>query len=134
MRAEIVHQGIRRDAWIGSLLPSDLGLPAARPYLPGHGRLTGSGGPPPRAAPGPRRRPRDRHRPDCQWRPLAVRRMTTVPPPAADLSADEARRIALRAQGFLGAPDRRGRRPRRAARTSARCSSTRSPCSPAPTS
>ncbi|MEW1722659.1 crosslink repair DNA glycosylase YcaQ family protein [Streptomyces sp. NPDC093109] len=35
--------------------------------------------------------------------------MTTapVPPPATELSADEARRIALRAQGFLGAPDRR---------------------------
>ncbi|MFC7310487.1 winged helix-turn-helix domain-containing protein [Streptomyces monticola] len=39
--------------------------------------------------------------------------MTSVPTPAADtapevgLSADEARRIALRAQGFLGAPDRR---------------------------
>ncbi|WP_411069209.1 winged helix-turn-helix domain-containing protein [Streptomyces sp. cmx-4-25] len=33
--------------------------------------------------------------------------MTTVPRPAAELSADEARRIALRAQGFLGAPDRR---------------------------
>ncbi|MEU8523059.1 crosslink repair DNA glycosylase YcaQ family protein [Streptomyces sp. NBC_01216] len=33
--------------------------------------------------------------------------MTTVPPPAAELSADDARRIALRAQGFLGAPDRR---------------------------
>ncbi|WP_406861239.1 crosslink repair DNA glycosylase YcaQ family protein [Streptomyces sp. HUAS MG47] len=35
--------------------------------------------------------------------------MTTVPQPrpAAELSADEARRIALRAQGFLGAPDRR---------------------------
>ncbi|MEU0065360.1 winged helix-turn-helix domain-containing protein, partial [Streptomyces albidoflavus] len=27
--------------------------------------------------------------------------------PVASLSADEARRIALRAQGFLGAPDRR---------------------------
>lgn len=34
--------------------------------------------------------------------------MTTVPPPTVSLSADEARRIALRAQGFLGAPDRRG--------------------------
>ncbi|MFF8604312.1 winged helix-turn-helix domain-containing protein [Streptomyces sp. NPDC015346] len=34
--------------------------------------------------------------------------MTTAPPPVAELSADEARRIALRAQGFLGAPDRRG--------------------------
>ncbi|MFD3479556.1 winged helix-turn-helix domain-containing protein [Streptomyces sp. NPDC058695] len=34
--------------------------------------------------------------------------MTTTPRPAAELSADEARRIALRAQGFLGAPDRKG--------------------------
>ncbi|MBT2456156.1 winged helix-turn-helix domain-containing protein [Streptomyces sp. ISL-86] len=34
--------------------------------------------------------------------------MTTTPPPTVSLSADEARRIALRAQGFLGAPDRRG--------------------------
>ncbi|MEU3598350.1 crosslink repair DNA glycosylase YcaQ family protein [Streptomyces sp. NPDC006798] len=33
--------------------------------------------------------------------------MTTQPPPVVELSADEARRIALRAQGFLGAPDRR---------------------------
>ncbi|MFD9034359.1 winged helix-turn-helix domain-containing protein [Streptomyces sp. NPDC059567] len=33
--------------------------------------------------------------------------MTTAPLPVAELSADEARRIALRAQGFLGAPDRR---------------------------
>ncbi|MFF5971640.1 winged helix-turn-helix domain-containing protein [Streptomyces sp. NPDC012769] len=33
---------------------------------------------------------------------------TAAPRPAAELSADEARRIALRAQGFLGAPDRRG--------------------------
>ncbi|WP_326661618.1 winged helix-turn-helix domain-containing protein [Streptomyces sp. NBC_00385] len=32
--------------------------------------------------------------------------MTSVQPPAAELSADQARRIALRAQGFLGAPDR----------------------------
>lgn len=30
------------------------------------------------------------------------------PPPAAELTADEARRLALRAQGYLGAPDRRG--------------------------
>lgn len=34
--------------------------------------------------------------------------MTTLPRPATALSAAEARRIALRAQGFLGAPDRRG--------------------------
>ncbi|WP_367042517.1 crosslink repair DNA glycosylase YcaQ family protein [Streptomyces sp. Je 1-332] len=33
--------------------------------------------------------------------------MTSLPRPAFDLAADEARRIALRAQGFLGAPDRR---------------------------
>ncbi|MFF9072137.1 winged helix-turn-helix domain-containing protein [Streptomyces sp. NPDC014735] len=33
--------------------------------------------------------------------------MTLVPPPAVELSADQARRIALRAQGFLGAPNRR---------------------------
>ncbi|MFF4492366.1 winged helix-turn-helix domain-containing protein [Streptomyces sp. NPDC001544] len=31
----------------------------------------------------------------------------TTPRPAIELSADDARRIALRAQGFLGAPDRR---------------------------
>lgn len=39
--------------------------------------------------------------------------MTTATPrprptPSSSLSADEARRLALRAQGFLGAPDRRG--------------------------
>ncbi|MER6216359.1 crosslink repair DNA glycosylase YcaQ family protein [Streptomyces sp. NPDC001674] len=33
--------------------------------------------------------------------------MTTLPPPTASLTADDARRLALRAQGFLGAPDRR---------------------------
>jgi uncharacterized protein YcaQ len=31
-----------------------------------------------------------------------------LPPPVTALSADEARRIALRAQGLVGAPDRRG--------------------------
>ncbi|MFJ3924988.1 winged helix-turn-helix domain-containing protein [Streptomyces sp. NPDC090022] len=34
--------------------------------------------------------------------------MTSLPQPTVSLSADDARRIALRAQGFLGAPDRRG--------------------------
>ncbi|MEV8347225.1 winged helix-turn-helix domain-containing protein [Streptomyces niveus] len=34
--------------------------------------------------------------------------MSTVPPATTELSAADARRIALRAQGFLGAPDRRG--------------------------
>jgi uncharacterized protein YcaQ len=33
--------------------------------------------------------------------------MTTLPRPSTEISADDARRIALRAQGFLGAPDRR---------------------------
>ncbi|MGW2706355.1 winged helix-turn-helix domain-containing protein [Streptomyces sp. NPDC001340] len=33
--------------------------------------------------------------------------MTTLPRPTTALTADDARRIALRAQGFLGAPDRR---------------------------
>ncbi|MEU6506462.1 crosslink repair DNA glycosylase YcaQ family protein [Streptomyces sp. NPDC046942] len=33
--------------------------------------------------------------------------MTTLPRPTTILTADDARRIALRAQGFLGAPDRR---------------------------
>ncbi|MFJ7900743.1 winged helix-turn-helix domain-containing protein [Streptomyces sp. NPDC096198] len=33
--------------------------------------------------------------------------MSSLPPPAAELTADEARRIVLRAQGLLGAPDRR---------------------------
>jgi uncharacterized protein len=37
-----------------------------------------------------------------------IARMTAAEtPPSVDLSADEARRIALRAQGLLGAPDRR---------------------------
>ncbi|WP_189216685.1 MULTISPECIES: winged helix-turn-helix domain-containing protein [Streptomyces] len=33
--------------------------------------------------------------------------MTSLPSPTVELTADEARRIALRAQGLLGAPDRR---------------------------
>jgi uncharacterized protein YcaQ len=33
---------------------------------------------------------------------------TALPEPETELSADEARRIALRAQGMIGAPDRRG--------------------------
>ncbi|MDX3078265.1 GNAT family N-acetyltransferase [Streptomyces sp. NPDC088354] len=34
LRARIVHQGTRRDAWTGSLLPSDLGRGGATAYLP----------------------------------------------------------------------------------------------------
>ncbi|MEU5419898.1 GNAT family N-acetyltransferase [Streptomyces sp. NPDC001407] len=33
-RAKIPYAGTRRDAWTGSLLPSDLGLPSGAPYLP----------------------------------------------------------------------------------------------------
>lgn len=34
LRARLLHDGTRRDAWVGSLLPADLGLPSATPYLP----------------------------------------------------------------------------------------------------
>ncbi|MFI6641681.1 GNAT family N-acetyltransferase [Streptomyces sp. NPDC050504] len=33
-RSGLLNKGTRRDAWIGALLPSDLGLPNANPYLP----------------------------------------------------------------------------------------------------
>ncbi|MGW7056394.1 GNAT family N-acetyltransferase [Streptomyces sp. NPDC054887] len=33
-RSGIANKGVRRDGWSGALLPSDLGLPAAGPYLP----------------------------------------------------------------------------------------------------
>ncbi|WP_030682516.1 GNAT family N-acetyltransferase [Streptomyces rimosus] len=33
-RARIAHRGVRRDAWVGSLLPADLGLPSGTPHLP----------------------------------------------------------------------------------------------------
>lgn len=34
VRAKVVHNGTRRDAWSGSLLPGDLGFGQAAPYLP----------------------------------------------------------------------------------------------------
>ncbi|MEU8978239.1 GNAT family N-acetyltransferase [Streptomyces sp. NPDC048309] len=34
LRSAINNKGVRRDSWIGSLLPSDLGLPSTAPYLP----------------------------------------------------------------------------------------------------
>ncbi|WP_393082313.1 GNAT family N-acetyltransferase [Streptomyces sp. LN704] len=34
LRSAINNKGVRRDCWIGSLLPSDLGLPSTAPYLP----------------------------------------------------------------------------------------------------
>ncbi|MFE9440850.1 GNAT family N-acetyltransferase [Streptomyces sp. NPDC006602] len=38
LRSAIIHQGVRRDSWVGSLLPSDLGLPSTAPYLPAPSR------------------------------------------------------------------------------------------------
>ncbi|MEU2622294.1 GNAT family N-acetyltransferase [Streptomyces sp. NPDC007157] len=35
LRSALNNKGVRRDGWVGSLLPSDLGLPSAAPYLPG---------------------------------------------------------------------------------------------------
>jgi len=40
LRSGIVHQGVRRDCWVGSLLPSDLGLPSTAPYLPARVELS----------------------------------------------------------------------------------------------
>ncbi|MEZ7003317.1 GNAT family N-acetyltransferase [Streptomyces sp. AD55] len=34
LRAALEQRGVRRDCWVGSLLPSDLSLPARTPYLP----------------------------------------------------------------------------------------------------
>ncbi|CAM5445897.1 GNAT family N-acetyltransferase [Streptomyces aurantiogriseus] len=34
LRSAINNKGVRRDCWVASLLPSDLGLPSAAPYLP----------------------------------------------------------------------------------------------------
>ncbi|MBY8882701.1 GNAT family N-acetyltransferase [Actinacidiphila acidipaludis] len=34
IRSKVVYQGTRRDAWAGSLLPSDWDRPTATPYLP----------------------------------------------------------------------------------------------------
>ncbi|MFB8249817.1 GNAT family N-acetyltransferase [Streptomyces sp. NPDC055952] len=34
LRAATNNKGVRRDTWVGSLLPSDLGLPSTAPYLP----------------------------------------------------------------------------------------------------
>jgi RimJ/RimL family protein N-acetyltransferase len=34
LRSRVVHRGVRRDAWVGALLPSDLGLSTQTPCLP----------------------------------------------------------------------------------------------------
>jgi RimJ/RimL family protein N-acetyltransferase len=34
LRSATIHQGVRRDCWVGSLLPSDLGLTSAQAYVP----------------------------------------------------------------------------------------------------
>ncbi|MFB6784223.1 GNAT family N-acetyltransferase [Streptomyces sp. NPDC056352] len=33
-RSGLLNKGVRRDTWVGALLPSDLGLPGVHPYLP----------------------------------------------------------------------------------------------------
>jgi RimJ/RimL family protein N-acetyltransferase len=43
LRAALNNNGTRRDCWVGSLLPSDLDLPSATPYLPTAGRSSPSG-------------------------------------------------------------------------------------------
>lgn len=34
LRSTLTNKGVLRDCWVGSLLPSDLGLPSTMPYLP----------------------------------------------------------------------------------------------------
>jgi RimJ/RimL family protein N-acetyltransferase len=34
LRSAINNKGVRRDCWVGSLLPSDLSLPSTAPYIP----------------------------------------------------------------------------------------------------
>ncbi|MDQ0684207.1 RimJ/RimL family protein N-acetyltransferase [Streptomyces achromogenes] len=34
LRSAIDNKGVRRDCWVASLLPSDLGLPSTAPYIP----------------------------------------------------------------------------------------------------
>ncbi|GAB2630369.1 GNAT family N-acetyltransferase [Streptomyces capparidis] len=34
LRSRLAHSGTRRDAWVGALLPSDVGLAPGAPYLP----------------------------------------------------------------------------------------------------
>ncbi|MFF5842060.1 GNAT family N-acetyltransferase [Streptomyces massasporeus] len=34
LRSAMNNKGVRRDIWVGSLLPSDMGLPSTAPYLP----------------------------------------------------------------------------------------------------
>ncbi|MFD4788198.1 GNAT family N-acetyltransferase [Streptomyces sp. NPDC058459] len=56
LRAGVGSRGIRRDSWVGSLLPSDLGLRSSVPYLPAPARP-----PETKAQAGG----------DCQWHPLS---------------------------------------------------------------
>ncbi|MER5197686.1 GNAT family N-acetyltransferase [Streptomyces sp. NPDC002755] len=46
LRSAIANKGVRRDCWLASLLPSDLGLPSTAPYVPALSSPPGaSGGP-----------------------------------------------------------------------------------------
>ncbi|MCK1819849.1 GNAT family N-acetyltransferase [Streptomyces sp. XM83C] len=41
LRSAVNNKGVRRDCWVASLLPSDLGLPSTAPYLPAPGTPPG---------------------------------------------------------------------------------------------
>lgn len=36
-RSGLLNKGVRRDTWVGALLPADLGLPGTAPYVPAGG-------------------------------------------------------------------------------------------------
>ncbi|MDF3302851.1 GNAT family N-acetyltransferase [Streptomyces tropicalis] len=38
LRSAVLNKGVRRDCWVGSLLPSDVGLSSAAPYVPAPAR------------------------------------------------------------------------------------------------
>ncbi|MFD9396456.1 GNAT family N-acetyltransferase [Streptomyces sp. NPDC060000] len=42
LRSAIDNKGVRRDCWLASLLPSDLGLPSTAPYVPTPSRPAGA--------------------------------------------------------------------------------------------
>ncbi|QJT02094.1 GNAT family N-acetyltransferase [Streptomyces asoensis] len=44
LRSAIANKGVRRDCWLASLLPSDLGLPSTAPYVPAPSSPSGASG------------------------------------------------------------------------------------------
>ncbi len=66
-RSGLLNKGVRRDAWTAALLPSDLGLAGAHPYLPGRRTALPAG---PRTPRGDRGAGDRNPGPGCQWRRL----------------------------------------------------------------